>query len=105
MKTTPCDECKAPNEVKETLYPIALEAMQNGVKHANPSEISLELSCSANFIELVVMDVGKGFDPNQLFPGHLGQRSKSERATHLGRNLVIDNSPAKGNRVHVKLPL
>jgi PAS domain S-box-containing protein len=100
-----CDEIKSSIEVKEGLYRIAQEAMQNAVKHGNPSEIYLELSCSEHFVELVVKDDGSGFDPNQAFPGHLGLRSMSERATRLGGSLVIDSAPGKGTRVQVKLPL
>jgi signal transduction histidine kinase len=79
--------------------------MQNAIKHANPREIYLELSCSEHFVELVVMDDGSGFDPNQSFSGHLGLRSMSERATQLGGSLTIDSAPGKGTRVQVKLPL
>jgi PAS domain S-box-containing protein len=105
VRTNLCDEIKTSIEVKETIYRIAQEAMQNATKHASPSEIYLELSCSEHFVELVVMDDGSGFDPNQSFPGHLGLRSMNERATRLGGSLVIDSAPGKGTRVGVKLPV
>ncbi len=105
VKTNLCDEIKAPIEVKEALYRIAQEAMQNAIKHANPSEIYLELSCSEHFVELVVKDDGSGFDPTQAFPGHLGLRSMSERADRLGGSLVIDSAPGAGTCIQVKLPV
>jgi signal transduction histidine kinase len=105
VKTNLCDEIQMPIEVKEALYRIAQEAMQNAIKHANPTEIFLELSCSGHFVDMLVTDDGKGFDPSQAFPGHLGLRSMSERATRLGGKMEIDSAPGKGTRVKVKLPI
>jgi PAS domain S-box-containing protein len=105
VKANLCDEIETSVEVKEALYRIAQEAMQNAIKHANPSEICLELSCSEHFIEMLIMDNGKGFDPGQAFPGHLGLHSMRERAARLGGNLEINSAPGQGTRVRVKLPL
>jgi PAS domain S-box-containing protein len=105
VKTNLCDEIQMPIEVKEALYRISQEAMQNAIKHANPTEICLELSCGENFVEMLVTDDGRGFDTSQAFPGHLGLRSMSERATRLGGTLVIDSAPGKGTQVRVKLPI
>ncbi len=105
VKTNLCDEIQTSVEVKEALYRIAQEAMQNAIKHANPKEICLELSCSDQFIEMQVMDDGKGFDPTQSFPGHLGLHSMNERAQRLGGSVEIESAPGKGTRVKVKLPL
>jgi PAS domain S-box-containing protein len=105
VKTNLCDEVQMPIEVKEALYRISQEAMQNAIKHANPSEICLDLSCSGNVVEMLISDDGRGFDTSQSFPGHLGLRSMSERATRLGGTMVIDSAPGKGTRVKVKLPI
>ena len=92
VKTDLCDEIKTTIEVKEALYRISQEAMQNAIKHANPTEICLELSCSEHFVEMFITDDGRGFDPNQTYPG-------------LGGTLVIDSTPGKGTRVRVKMPI
>ena len=105
VKTNLCDEIQMPIEVKEALYRISQEAMQNAIKHANPTEIYLELSCGEHFVEMLVTDDGLGFDTSQSFPGHLGLRSMSERATRLGGTVMIDSAPGKGTRVKVKLPI
>jgi signal transduction histidine kinase len=104
VRTNLCDEIATPIEVKEALYRIAQEAMQTAIKHANPSEVYLELTCSEPFIDMLIKDDGQGFDPRQAFPGHLGLRSMSERATRLGGSVDIDSAPGEGTRVRVKLP-
>jgi PAS domain S-box-containing protein len=105
VKTNLCDEIQMPLEVKEALYRISQEAMQNAIKHANPTEIYLELSCIEHFVEMLVTDDGQGFDTSQAFPGHLGLRSMSERAARLGGTTEIESTPGKGTRVKVKLPI
>jgi signal transduction histidine kinase len=54
---------------------------------------------------MLITDDGRGFDTSQSFPGHLGLRSMSERATRLGGTMEIDSAPGKGTRVKVKLPI
>lgn len=72
-------------DAKEALYRVAQEAVHNVVKHAEASRVGLSLESHPHAVVLEVQDDGKGFDPTQEFPGHLGQRSMRERDTgHRG---------------------
>ena len=51
------------------------------------------LADQAGTIVLEVCDDGRGFNPDSSFPGHLGLRSMSERATQLGGTLQIESAP------------
>jgi PAS domain S-box-containing protein len=103
VHTDLCDEPALPLDIKEALYRIAQEAMHNTVKHAQARRVDLRLADQAGTIVLEVCDDGKGFNPAGSFPGHLGLRSMSERATHLGGTLQIESAPGRGTCVRAEI--
>src|SRR5215207_323937 len=102
---TLCDaEPDAPLEVKEALYRIAQEALNNTVKHAQAEGVELRLEQEAGGILLEVRDDGEGFDPAGSFPGHLGLKSMRERVARLGGMLRIESAPREGTQVRAQIP-
>jgi signal transduction histidine kinase len=53
---------------------------------------------------LEVRDDGRGFDPSDSFPGHLGLKSMRERVVHLGGTLRIESAPGGGTRIRTQIP-
>ena len=90
-------------EIKEAFYRIAIEAMQNAIRHAKCSHLQIRLTRTDSAISLEVRDDGQGFDPNKLYSGHLGLKTMHERATDIGGALRID-SGASGSCIVVTLP-
>ena len=78
------EEPEAPLEVKEALYRIAQEALQNMVKHAHPRRVDVNLKTRRNTVALEIADDGAGFDTAVAFPGHLCLQSMRERALEVG---------------------
>jgi PAS domain S-box-containing protein len=103
VHTDLCDEPALPLDIKEALYRIAQEALHNTVKHAQARRVDLRLTDRAGTIVLEVCDDGKGFHPAGSFPGHLGLRSMSERATQLGGTLQIESAPGRGTCVRAEI--
>jgi PAS domain S-box-containing protein len=103
--TNLANEPVLPFEVKEALYRIGLEAMNNVVKHAKATQVMLGLQVKSDAIMMEIRDDGIGFDPESPFPGHLGLRSMRERAERFGGHVCIDSTPGKGTRVLVQLPV
>jgi PAS domain S-box-containing protein len=101
---TLCDEPDAPLEVKEAVYRIAQEALNNTVKHAQAERVELRLEQDADEILLEVRDDGGGFDPAGSFPGHLGLKSMRERVARLGGTLRIESAPGEGTRIRAQIP-
>ena len=99
-----CPEPAASLEVKEALYRIGREALQNVVKHALVNEVQLTLQATAEGLVLEVQDQGMGFDPSGAFPGHLGLQSMRERAARLGANVEIQSEPGRGTKVRICIP-
>jgi signal transduction histidine kinase len=92
-------------ERKHTLYRIAQEALNNIVKHARASIVTVRLAEEDHEIRFEVRDNGRGFEPAGPFPGHLGLHSMQERVTKVGGVLMIESVPGQGTRVDVRLPM
>ncbi len=86
------------------------ELMFNCAKHAKASNVSIDLSRSQNFIKIVVVDDGIGFDPSNLnvfggTEGGFGLFNIKERAIALGGSFGIHSNPNQGSRISLKLPV
>ncbi len=91
-------------DLKEVLYRIGQEAMHNTVKHARATRAWVTLTREDGRVTLEVRDNGVGFDPSGEFPGHLGLRSMTERATSSGGTLSIESEPGVGTTIRISVP-
>jgi PAS domain S-box-containing protein len=105
VKLKLCAEPDVPYAVKEVLYRIAQEALQNAIKHARPSQVELSLESFPDRLSLKVRDNGLGFNPQITFPGHLGLRSMHERALSVGGTLNISSEIDYGTQVVAMIPI
>jgi nitrate/nitrite-specific signal transduction histidine kinase len=89
-------EAELPDEVKVAFYRIAQEGLNNVIKHAEAQTVELALCTRPGEAELTIKDDGRGFDPEQLLPGHFGLAILRERAEAIGAHLVIESRPGAG---------
>jgi signal transduction histidine kinase len=92
-------------DVKESLYRIAQEALNNIVKHARAQHVYVQLKVEDGELMLEISDDGAGFDASQQFPGHLGMHTMRERAENAGGTFTIESAPNAGTRIQVTIPL
>ena len=81
---------------------IVQEALSNVRKHARATEAWVILRGSAEGLEVMVRDNGRGFDPQRLGRGRwprFGLQSMDERANAIGGHLHIDSQPGCGTSV------
>jgi PAS domain S-box-containing protein len=97
-------EPTAPIAVKEALFRIAQEALNNTAKHAKASHVELRLTSAGEMLVAEIRDDGAGFDTGGQFPGHLGLQSMRERALRLGGNVEIISSTGRGTLVRATIP-
>lgn len=90
----------APKE-QVACYRIAQEALNNAVKHAAATEVTLCVDCTADEVLLRVSDDGRGFDPALVADGGLGLSILQERASEIGAHLTIDSAPGAGTTVRL----
>jgi PAS domain S-box-containing protein len=97
--------CKVDDGLSVALFRIAQESLNNVVKHAGATRVSLTLQEAPEWIVLEVQDNGRGFDPVQSARkktfGILGIK---ERVEMLKGRLQIDSAVGKGARVRVEIP-
>jgi PAS domain S-box-containing protein len=93
-----------PSDAENNLLRIGQEAANNAIKHANASEIKIELAYKQTQCILRVKDNGRGFTTDGLSTnkgfGLIGMR---ERAKSIGANLTIQSHPGQGTAVIVAL--
>jgi signal transduction histidine kinase len=97
-------EPAASAEVREALYRIAQEALQNAARHADAGQVTLRLFSTGTDVVLEVVDDGRGFTLTDEFPGRLGISSMRERASAVGGRLDVVSSPGHGTVVCARLP-
>jgi signal transduction histidine kinase len=91
-------------DVRQALYRIAQEAVQNAVKHARAGHVSVRMFGEDTDVVLEVVDDGQGFRLDREYPGRLGIRSMRERAEGVGGRLDIVSGPGTGTIVRARLP-
>ncbi len=93
--------------LEQPLFRIVQEALNNVVKHANASNVSVTLEFSSERILLRVNDDGQGFDPAATPSGrgrHLGMISMRERAAEIGGTMDLRSMIGGGTEVIVSVP-
>src|ERR1700738_2952700 len=98
------DEPEAVPAIKEALYRVGQEALNNAAKHAGAQAVLITLEASAGELVLRVRDDGRGFHAGKSFPGHLGLRSMRERAASVGGVIVIRSALGQGTDVTIRVP-
>jgi signal transduction histidine kinase len=94
----------APNNERDTaLYRIAQETVNNIIKHAEPSAVSMSLRSDQNAVYLNITDNGKGFASNMVHS--LGMQSMGARAKLCGGRLNITGTEGAGVAIQVIVPL
>jgi PAS domain S-box-containing protein len=99
-----------PPDVHVTFYRVAQEALNNVVKHAEASHVTVNLRASPpagperagpwqGKVVLCVIDDGRGFAPGQVGPGQIGLEIMRERAATVGGRLDIEGRPGNGTQV------
>ena len=90
------------------VYRVLQEALTNVARHADAEETSVQLTSSAEYLELVVTDNGRGFgSPATLRPGRptTGVSSMRERAALVGGTLDVAPAASGGTRVWLRVPI
>ena len=96
-----------PHTWHENLFWITIEALNNALKHAQARNVQISIRCSSSghpeetpqYLELEIVDDGRGFNPDKPRPGGLGLKNMRERAKLLGGELTIRSEPGKGTSV------
>jgi signal transduction histidine kinase len=98
-------------DVRSVVFRIAQEAITNVIRHANATNIDLQLDYLPDNIYLRVEDNGQGFDTNDVLikkpgkPTAWGLLGMVERASLVGGTCNILSHPGKGTLIEVNVPI
>jgi PAS domain S-box-containing protein len=86
-------------KIRNHLYRIAQEAVQNALKHSGARNIEIELWSRAGDLRLSVTDNGHGLSADTDIRAGLGMRTMRFRASAIGGRLSFSQNPDGGNSV------
>ncbi len=94
------------NTTETVLYRVLQETVNNIIKHADASQISIQLIKHNDYLNMMVEDNGKGFDASRLhsFEG-IGLKNIVSRIQYLDGSVDFDSSPNRGTTVIINVPL
>jgi len=85
------------------IYRIIQELIANVIKHANATEVEVQLTKHSAYLNLVVSDNGSGFKTHQK--SGIGLRNIKERVRKSKGDISIDSSPQHGTSITINFPL
>ncbi len=93
-----------PRRTEEALYHIAQEALNNALKHAQATEVTVRLRVNRGCVQLEVNDDGQSFDPHTVSPGGMGLTSMQEWVERVGGRLEVESHLGQGTTVRALVP-
>lgn len=91
---------------EQVYYRIAQEALENIVKHARASQVTVTLEVDDSVITLRIEDNGIGFETQEERSlDTLGIRGMQERAAECGGKLTLTSEPGKGTCISITTEL
>ena len=87
------------------LFRIVQEALNNIVKHAQASAITLDFYFHANSLEMLISDNGVGFAKEQTAAAGAGLLNMKKRAQVLNGQFHIESDGAKGTTIKLTIPV
>jgi signal transduction histidine kinase len=98
------DESVALNgRAEQELFRLVSEGLNNALKHARASQVSVSIKTEGGDFLVLVEDNGSGFDPSHAYTG-MGLQNMRERATALGGRLEITSQSRGGTQIRLEIP-
>jgi signal transduction histidine kinase len=89
--------------ISHQIYCIVQEGLTNIQKHAQATQVTLQIQPESEQLRLELIDNGQGFDPKAATPG-FGLKGMAERVQLLAGSLKIQSTPGKGTRIQISIP-
>lgn len=113
LKVKQCRTCEPSHidpVINLTLYRITQEALNNVIKYAKATIVSVELTYEKDAIDLMIVDNGVGFVVKELKLNLIdnkgfGMSMMRERANLLNSKINIISEIDKGTSIHTRVPL
>lgn len=92
--------------VETVIFRVLQELVNNIIKHAKASEITIQLFREKNELSLIVEDNGVGFDISKLTEkSGMGLKNIESRVEYLNGTVHFDSTVSRGTTVIVEIPI
>jgi PAS domain S-box-containing protein len=91
-------------DLKLNIYRIVQEQINNILKHAEATYVYIMLSQGDKFINVSVVDDGKGFDLSKKRRG-IGLTNITNRVESFNGELSLESSPGEGCKLSIRIPM
>lgn len=101
------DDSGVTDDAKTVLFRAARELLVNVSKHADVKEAWLSLDELPGWLQLTVLDNGRGCDPGKVTgsgESGFGLFSIRDRLPHLGGEFEVESAPGEGTCVTLRVP-
>ncbi|SEM50713.1 two-component system, NarL family, sensor histidine kinase LiaS [Terribacillus saccharophilus] len=100
------DTMELSKSMEEHLFRIIQEALSNTLRHAEASEVTVELLTRGMDVAVTIQDNGKGFDTAAMKhrKTSLGLKSMQERCEELGGTFMLRASVGVGTQIGLRIP-
>ena len=106
LETHGMEAPRLPHSSSHAVYRIMQELFSNVIRHAQATEVQLQLTQHRDVLNIHFQDNGKGFDPKRLDKeSGVGLRNIRGRVQDLGGHFHLDSQPGKGTTVILDIPL
>ncbi|TLS38504.1 sensor histidine kinase [Pseudalkalibacillus caeni] len=96
---------RLPVRLEIAIFRLVQEAVQNSLKHADATEIEVDLEIEKQNIHLKVKDNGIGFNTNERKENSFGIIGMKERVELLNGKIEIQSTPNKGTYILIDIPI
>lgn len=98
------------SQIETVLYRIAQEALNNTVRHAKATHMTIDLHFNDHAVLLTIQDNGRGFEPTSILKPQAQVRAwgllgMQERVGLVGGKFEIESAPGRGTRLVADIPL
>ncbi|OYU97569.1 MAG: hypothetical protein CFE21_04550 [Bacteroidetes bacterium B1(2017)] len=93
--------------IENVLYRVLQEIVNNIIKHAFATQVSIQIIKHEGELSLLVEDNGIGFNPILVRQNEtgIGLKNIETRIEYIGGNVFFDSTPGKGTTVSIEVPL
>lgn len=93
--------------VETVLFRVLQELINNIIKHAQTTEVSIQLIRHETELTILIEDNGIGFDVEKILgkEGGIGLKNIQSRVTFLNGEVYFDSHINKGTTVTIEIPL
>ena len=92
-------------QLRHDLFLAVKEALHNIVRHSHATEVEFHLEADPTRLRILILDNGRGFNPDGPSGEGHGLRNLPERLARMGGSCEVRSRPGAGTRVSISVPL